>query len=337
MRALPLSLRIPVTVAVLVVGLLATACSGGDRPASSPPPATSTAAAGGTAAPAASVTADTGGSPTTQPTATPTPPRDTCPYEREACDLALKLADTLGKRDFTAAATLFTGADVICPGPPPSPSQGPAAVEDAVCQGKTKGDRVRAVLTGLLQTDAIGASLLPDAANALARLFRDLPIPPLYSIGYEGKVSCLECRSVVLADEGGTAVAIRIVREAGGAWGAATIYRGGFSSIATTTIGGRVYHRYDLTAKSWGPELTAKEAGDEYNAVVSAGGDCLNLRNGPGANTAILRCLPDTTAVIVSEPPRPVVEGATTWVTVVLYEGGERISGWASKEFLQRR
>ena len=63
----------------------------------------------------------------------------------------------------------------------------------------------------------------------------------------------------------------------------------------------------------------------------------LNLRDGPGANTKVLRCLPDGTAVLVSEPRRPIIEGTTTWVTVVLYENGQQVSGWASKAFLKRR
>ena len=328
------TLRIPAAAVCAALVLLAAACGG--ESGGAPAPATATARAGETAVPPPSVTASVAAAPATQATATAAPARDNCPYEGQACDLALKLADTLGKRDFAAAAKLFSGANLVCPDPPSGPAQGIPAVEDAVCKGKKKGDRVRAVLTGLLQSDAVGASLLDEVPAALSRLFQGQSIPPLYSIGYEGKAACLDCLSIVFALESDRAVVLKVVRE-GGAWGATAIYRGGFSSIETTTIGGRVYHRYDAAAKTWSAELTAKEAGPEYDAVVSAGGDCLNLRDGPGANTKVLRCLPDGTAVLVSEPRRPIIEGTTTWVTVVLYENGQQVSGWASKEFLKRR
>ncbi len=316
-------------VAGLVAAVLLLGCGGDGAPKETPEATVSgstTGAGTGTAPPgAASATVVT------------TPPPLPCPYEPAVCTLAVQLGTTLTAKDWAAASALFTGANLTCPEPPTGPPAGLGAIEDEVCKGKKKGDRVRAVVNGFIQTDAVGAVLLPDVPAMLERLLGGGAVPPLYALGSEGPATCLKCRVVILGSASlNRAVLIRVVEE-GGKWGATLIYRGGFTSVEGTSVFGRIYSLYQGPGKAWVPEVTAKDGGAEYEATVSAGGDCLNLRQGPSASNPVLRCLPDGSAVYVRETVTALQSGGVTWVNVVLYEGDQRISGYASKEFIKKK
>ena len=314
--------------ALAACSLLA-ACGGDDAPTKATPTPDSVTGAGNSTATAAP--------PTVTATIPTTPPPLPCPYEPDACALAIRLGETLVAKNWTAAGPLFSGTTLTCPEPPKGPPAGLGAIEEAVCVGKAKGEKVRAVPNGFLQTDAITATLLLDVPAMLEKAMGTIVVPPLYSIGSEGPATCFQCRVVVLASaESNRAVVIRIVNE-GGKWGAVSIYRGGFSSVDRSSIMGRTYHLFQGSGQAWVPEVTANNVGTEYEAVVSAKGDCLNVRQGPTLQDPVIRCLPDGTEIYVREPVKAVESGGITWVNVVRYDGDLRISGFASKEFVKKK
>jgi uncharacterized protein YraI len=74
---------------------------------------------------------------------------------------------------------------------------------------------------------------------------------------------------------------------------------------------------------------SAFEAGD--TAVVSADGDNLNLRAGPGINEEIVAKLPDGTPVTITSA-EPVRASGRDWVSVSTGLG----DGWVAAQYLER-
>lgn len=74
------------------------------------------------------------------------------------------------------------------------------------------------------------------------------------------------------------------------------------------------------------PQSTTLRVGDK--AIVSAGGDCLNLRSGAGVGQPVISCLPDRSPVTVTADA--VNAGGRLWLKVSTSLG----EGWAAAEFL---
>lgn len=75
------------------------------------------------------------------------------------------------------------------------------------------------------------------------------------------------------------------------------------------------------------PALASLQPGD--TAIVSAGGECLNLRSGAGITFSVRTCLPDGTRVTVTG--EPTASGQYTWVPITSAAG---VSGWAAADYL---
>jgi len=74
------------------------------------------------------------------------------------------------------------------------------------------------------------------------------------------------------------------------------------------------------------PQTTTLRLGDK--AIVSAGGDCLNMRSGAGVGQPVITCLPDRSSVTVTA--NAVSAGGRLWLKVSTTLG----EGWVAAEFL---
>lgn len=75
---------------------------------------------------------------------------------------------------------------------------------------------------------------------------------------------------------------------------------------------------------------TTPAAGNGARAVVATGGDCLNIRTGPGTSNPAVDCLAEGTVVTLTGESE--ASGGVTWVRIQSETGHD---GWVSDEFLK--
>ncbi len=112
--------------------------------------------------------------------------------------------------------------------------------------------------------------------------------------------------------------------------------RPGYNPAVAAARYGIDYHIYRITGvPGFAPKMPATEpakpvaplrAGDQ--AVVSAQGDCLNLRSGAGSSHSIIVCMPDKTVVTILG--ESLTNNGRVWQKVSTPFG----EGWAASEFL---
>ena len=150
---------------------------------------------------------------------------------------------------------------------------------------------------------------------------------------------CENCRQVVLADAGRDFAIMVKIELQGAKWTGIWLLDGAASMLLNEPdrAGERVA-TYDATAKRWSNFETVKSSRKEYDATVSAGGDCLNVRETSARNAKVITCLPDGSPILVTEYTPASVNEGITWVQVRAKDAeGRKVAGWAAKEFVKPR
>ncbi|MFN0094595.1 MAG: SH3 domain-containing protein [Dehalococcoidia bacterium] len=326
-----------VAAAVALVAAAFAACGGDDAPSPTVPTATSTPPAATPSGTASTATASTA-SPSAAVTRTPSPPPGdvtACPDVGQVCDYAFALADAFNKQDWPAAAKLFEGVTFTCPDPPP-PAQGIPTVEQLACEGKAKGTKVQVVIYGRFASEA-SVIFVEQLAASFARQYGIAGPFTLRAIGVPFRQECENCRRIVLSSAARDLAVMAQITLAGPKWTGTRLYDGSAQFLLgdLERVGSRIT-TYDPAARKWSNFETVKSTRKEYDGVVAAGGDCLNVRETSSTRAKVVTCLPDGSALLVIEYTPPVVQDGVTWVQIQANKpDGTKWAGWAAAEFVK--
>lgn len=282
-----------------------------------------------------------------------------CPDSRSLCIFATYLNLKFEAEDFTAVVREATPREVIC-----KADYADGYDPDApLCRGKPAGTRVLAYDAG--RTYSEGYRTTAEGLETLLRNYAagaDATVADDYGAGafrmYSiGKGDCADCRghrvlvfSRIQELEPTPAAGPRYIRDAlmlyvsaqgtsPETWKIDYVLTGlQLGSDIPTRLGGA--SQPDGTRFSvWNPSDGAARPGNGpiwlgASVVVSAGGDCLNLRQDPSGTAPIVTCLSDGGRLVVAGPARQ-ADGLIWWpVQSVGGPDGPSRAGWASGEFL---
>ena len=271
-----------------------------------------------------------------------------CPDgDASVCAFAAEMERLLLAGDGNSLADRAHEREYSCP-PQPRAGSDPIA---ALCTGRAAGEKVRGYDTGRTYSEGTVLSradyarfLTPLARNAVADASDDYGPGALrlYSIGAGGGApGCPDCRMLVfsrlvsspperLLREG----VLLAIEKRDGKWGIRLALTGlQIGQDIPLKLRGGVHE--GTTYKPWHPSGQAPSSGGPIwlgaGAAVKGAGDCLNLRERPSREAAVIDCLRDGSALQVVGGPAA-AEGIRWWRVVrpaPLFG-----QGWVSAEFI---